>query len=24
MHLKGDWLEAAGFATDTLVVITVE
>ncbi|ATY92964.1 SymE family type I addiction module toxin [Pectobacterium atrosepticum] len=24
LHLKGDWLEAAGFATDTLVVITVE
>ncbi|MFP1727460.1 SymE family type I addiction module toxin [Lonsdalea quercina] len=24
LHLKGDWLEAAGFGTDTPVVITVE
>ncbi|MFW5407394.1 SymE family type I addiction module toxin [Pectobacterium brasiliense] len=24
LHLKGDWLEAAGFATDAPVVITVE
>ncbi|WP_334585521.1 SymE family type I addiction module toxin [Pectobacterium cacticida] len=24
LHLKGHWLEAAGFATDTPVVITVE
>ncbi|MDY4385856.1 type I toxin-antitoxin system SymE family toxin [Pectobacterium aroidearum] len=23
-HLQGNWLEAAGFATNTLVVITVE
>ncbi|MFP1761101.1 SymE family type I addiction module toxin [Lonsdalea quercina] len=24
LHLKGHWLEAAGFGTDTPVVITVE
>ncbi|MFP1810146.1 SymE family type I addiction module toxin [Lonsdalea quercina] len=24
LHLTGNWLEAAGFATDTPVVITVE
>ncbi|MEH0833704.1 SymE family type I addiction module toxin [Pectobacterium cacticida] len=24
LHLIGNWLEAAGFATDTPVVITVE
>ncbi|MBD8165620.1 type I toxin-antitoxin system SymE family toxin [Erwinia persicina] len=24
MHLKGDWLEEAGFGTDTPVTITVE
>ncbi|MCL6315859.1 type I toxin-antitoxin system SymE family toxin [Pectobacterium atrosepticum] len=24
LHLKGDWLEAAGFGMDTPVVITVE
>ncbi|WP_223254650.1 SymE family type I addiction module toxin [Pectobacterium peruviense] len=23
-HVQGNWLEAAGFATDTSVVITVE
>ncbi|MFP1760814.1 SymE family type I addiction module toxin [Lonsdalea quercina] len=24
LHLQGNWLEAAGFGTDTPVVITVE
>lgn len=24
LHLKGDWLEAAGFGTDTPVIVTVE
>ncbi|MBN3185114.1 SymE family type I addiction module toxin [Pectobacterium brasiliense] len=24
LHLHGNWLEAAGFATDTPIVITVE
>ncbi|GLY62884.1 hypothetical protein Pcaca05_37410 [Pectobacterium carotovorum subsp. carotovorum] len=24
LHLQGNWLEAAGFATDTSVVVTVE
>ncbi|WP_094110360.1 SymE family type I addiction module toxin [Lonsdalea iberica] len=23
-HLKGDWLEAAGFGTDTPLIVTVE
>ncbi|WP_407641204.1 SymE family type I addiction module toxin [Budvicia aquatica] len=24
MHLKGNWLEEAGFATDTPVIVAVE
>ncbi|KMK84644.1 SymE family type I addiction module toxin [Pectobacterium brasiliense] len=24
LHLKGDWLEAAGFGTDTPVIVIVE
>nr|WP_233978696.1 SymE family type I addiction module toxin [Pectobacterium versatile] len=24
LHLQGNWLEAAGFATDTPVIVTVE
>lgn len=24
LHLKGDWLEEAGFETDTPVIVTVE
>ncbi|WP_254900296.1 SymE family type I addiction module toxin [Lonsdalea iberica] len=24
VHLKGDWREAAGFGTDTPVIVTVE